>query len=126
MAATIGLVQNDIKKVYAYSTVSQLGYMFLAAASGAFAVGIFHVVTHASSRRCSSSARARVIHASSGEQDLRHMGGLAQEDPDHVLSRCCAPRSRSPAFPFTSGFFSKDAILRRGSPSRTRGCTGSA
>ena len=78
MAATIGLVQNDIKKVYAYSTVSQLGYMFLACGVGAFSIGIFHVVTHAFFKALLFLGAGSVIHALSGEQDLQNMGGLAR------------------------------------------------
>ena len=80
-AATIGLVQNDIKKVFAYSTVSQLGYMFLGAGSGAFSAGIFHVVTHAFFKALLFLGSGSVIHALSGEQDMRKMGGLRHKIP---------------------------------------------
>ncbi|HUS05706.1 MAG TPA: NADH-quinone oxidoreductase subunit L [Bryobacteraceae bacterium] len=110
MAATIGLVQNDIKKVYAYSTVSQLGYMFLALGSGAFASGIFHVVTHAFFKALLFLGAGSVIHALSGEQDLQHMGGLRKHIPYTFVTIFAAALAIS-GFPFTSGFFSKDAIL---------------
>src|SRR5438034_6240798 len=76
-AATIGLVQRDIKKVLAYSTVSQLGYMFLACGVGAFSAGIFHLMTHAFFKALLFLAAGSVIHAMNGEQDMRRMGGLA-------------------------------------------------
>ena len=110
MAATIGLVQNDIKKVYAYSTVSQLGYMFLACGVGAFSVGIFHVVTHAFFKALLFLGAGSVIHALSGEQDLQKMGGLRKETPITFVTLLCAALAIS-GFPFTSGYFSKDAIL---------------
>ena len=125
MAATIGLVQNDIKKVYAYSTVSQLGYMFLACGVGAFSFGIFHVVTHAFFKALLFLGAGSVIHALSGEQDLQNMGGLRKETPVTFVTLMCAALAIS-GFPFTSGYFSKDAILdSRLSPAS--GCsTGSA
>jgi NADH-quinone oxidoreductase subunit L len=110
MAATIGLVQNDIKKVYAYSTVSQLGYMFLACGVGAFSIGIFHVVTHAFFKALLFLGAGSVIHALSGEQDLQNMGGLRKETPITFITLMCAALAIS-GFPFTSGYFSKDAIL---------------
>jgi NADH-quinone oxidoreductase subunit L len=110
MAATIGLVQNDIKKVYAYSTVSQLGYMFLACGAGAFAVGIYHVVTHAFFKALLFLGAGSVIHALSGEQDLQHMGGLRRHTKITFATLFAAALAIS-GFPFTSGFFSKDAIL---------------
>ena len=110
MAATIGLVQNDIKKVYAYSTVSQLGYMFLACGVGAFSIGIFHVVTHAFFKALLFLGAGSVIHACSGEQDLQNMGGLRKETPITFITLMCAALAIS-GFPFTSGYFSKDAIL---------------
>jgi NADH-quinone oxidoreductase subunit L len=110
MAATIGLVQNDIKKVYAYSTVSQLGYMFLACGAGAFAVGIFHVVTHAFFKALLFLGAGSVIHALSGEQDLQHMGGLRKYTKVTFITLLAAALAIS-GFPFTSGFFSKDEIL---------------
>jgi NADH-quinone oxidoreductase subunit L len=110
MAATIGLVQNDIKKVYAYSTVSQLGYMFLACGVGAFAFGIWHVVTHAFFKALLFLGAGSVIHALSGEQDLRNMGGLRSKTPVTFWVLLCAAVAIS-GVPFTSGWFSKDAIL---------------
>ena len=80
-AATIGLAQNDIKKVFAYSTVSQLGYMFLGLGAGAFAAGIFHLVTHAFFKALLFLGAGSVIHALGGEQDLRNMGGLRKKTP---------------------------------------------
>jgi NADH-quinone oxidoreductase subunit L len=109
-AATIGLAQNDIKKVYAYSTVSQLGYMFLAEGSGAFSAGIFHVMTHAFFKALLFLGAGSVIHALSGEQDLRYMGGLRKYTPITFATLVCASLAIS-GFPFTSGYFSKDEIL---------------
>ena len=80
-AATIGLVQTDIKKVLAYSTVSQLGYMFLACGVGAFCAGIFHLMTHAFFKGLLFLAAGSVIHAMGGEQDMRKMGGLRKKIP---------------------------------------------
>ena len=80
-AATIGLAQNDIKKVFAYSTVSQLGYMFVGVGVGAFSAGIFHLMTHAFFKALLFLGAGSVIHALGGEQDLRHMGGLAKKIP---------------------------------------------
>jgi NADH-quinone oxidoreductase subunit L len=110
MAATIGLVQNDIKKVYAYSTVSQLGYMFLACGTGAFAFGIYHLMTHAFFKALLFLGAGSVIHALSGEQDLQNMGGLRHHTKITFLTLLAAALAIS-GFPFTSGFFSKDAIL---------------
>ena len=84
-AATIGLVQTDIKKVLAYSTVSQLGYMFLACGVGAFGAGIFHLMTHAFFKGLLFLAAGSVIHAMGGEQDMCKMGGLRKKIPVHVL-----------------------------------------
>src|SRR5213079_3640341 len=81
MAGTIGLVQNDIKRVLAYSTVSQLGYMFLAMGVGAYASGIFHLYTHAFFKALLFLGAGSVIHAMSGEQDMRKMGGLREKLP---------------------------------------------
>src|SRR6185436_11782935 len=80
-AASIGLVQNDIKRVLAYSTVSQLGYMFLACGVGAFAAGVFHLMTHAFFKALLFLGSGSVIHGCSGEQDMRKMGGLARKMP---------------------------------------------
>jgi NADH-quinone oxidoreductase subunit L len=109
-AATIGLVQNDIKKVFAYSTVSQLGYMFLGVGTGAFAAGIFHLVTHAFFKALLFLGAGSVIHALSGEQDLRLMGGLRKKTPWTFWTLACASVSIA-GVPFTAGFFSKDEIL---------------
>jgi NADH-quinone oxidoreductase subunit L len=109
-AASIGLVQNDIKRVLAYSTVSQLGYMFLACGVGAFAAGIFHLGTHAFFKALLFLGSGSVIHAMSGEQDMRRMGGLRKKLPwTHrtMFIGCLAIAGA----PFLSGFFSKDEIL---------------
>src|ERR1700728_648465 len=109
-AATIGLTQYDIKKVYAYSTVSQLGYMVLGVGVGAFSAGIWHVMTHAFFKALLFLAAGSVIHACHGEQDMRHMGGLRKYAPITMWTLVCASLAIS-GFPFTSGYFSKDAIL---------------
>src|SRR5947209_15415821 len=109
-AATIGLAQNDIKKVFAYSTVSQLGYMFLGLGVGAFSAGIFHLMTHAFFKALLFLGAGSVIHALEGEQDLRQMGGLRKKIPITFWTMCCAWVAISGIPPF-SGFFSKDAIL---------------
>jgi NADH-quinone oxidoreductase subunit L len=110
MAATIGLAQNDIKKVFAYSTVSQLGYMFLGLGSGAYAAGIFHVMTHAFFKALLFLGAGSVIHALHGEQDLRQMGGLRKKIPVTFAVLGCAAVAIAGVPPF-SGFHSKDAIL---------------
>jgi NADH-quinone oxidoreductase subunit L len=110
LAATIGLAQNDIKKVFAYSTVSQLGYMFVGIGSGAFSAGIYHLVTHAFFKALLFLGAGSVIHALSGEQDMRNMGGLRKKIPITFWTMCCAWVAISGVPPF-SGFFSKDAIL---------------
>ena len=110
MAATIGLTQYDIKKVFAYSTVSQLGYMFLGLGVGAYSAGIFHVMTHAFFKALLFLGAGSVIHALSGEQDLRMMGGLRKKIPITFLTLFCAAIAISGVPPF-SGFMSKDAIL---------------
>ena len=84
-AATIGIVQTDIKRVLAYSTISQLGYMFLGCGVAAYSAGIFHLVTHAFFKALLFLAAGSVIHALSGEQDMRAMGGLRKQNPDHLL-----------------------------------------
>jgi NADH-quinone oxidoreductase subunit L len=111
-AATIGLVQNDIKKVLAYSTVSQLGYMFLAAGVGAFTIAIFHVVTHAFFKACLFLGSGSVIHANSGEQDMTRMGGLRKVMPITYWTFLAATLAIA-GFPIFAGFFSKDEILAR-------------
>ena len=110
VAATIGLAQNDIKKVFAYSTVSQLGYMFLGLGCGAFSAGIFHLMTHAFFKALLFLGAGSVIHALSGEQDLRKMGGLRSKIPVTFTVLLCASVAIAGVPPF-SGFFSKDAIL---------------
>jgi NADH-quinone oxidoreductase subunit L len=110
MAGTIGLMQNDIKKVLAYSTISQLGFMFLAAGVAAPAAAMFHLVTHAFFKALLFLGSGSVIHALSGEQDIRRMGGLGKVLPSTsktFLIGCLAIAG----FPLTSGFFSKDEIL---------------
>ncbi len=109
-AATIGLAQNDIKKVFAYSTVSQLGYMFVGVGCGAFSAGIYHLMTHAFFKALLFLGSGSVIHALSGEQDMRNMGGLRSKIPWTFGTMMCAALAIS-GFPFTSGFFSKDSIL---------------
>ncbi|MFZ5803605.1 MAG: NADH-quinone oxidoreductase subunit L [Acidobacteriota bacterium] len=111
-AATIGLAQNDIKKVLAYSTVSQLGYMFLAAGAGAFAAAIFHVFTHAFFKACLFLGSGSVIHALGGEQDMRKMGGLKRHLPTTYWTFLVATLALA-GIPVFSGFFSKDEILGR-------------
>lgn len=109
-AATIGVLQNDIKKVLAYSTVSQLGLMFLALGVGAFTSGVFHVVTHAFFKACLFLGAGSVIHALQGEQDIRQMGGLKKWMPITYWTFLISSLAISGIFPF-SGFFSKDEIL---------------
>ena len=109
-AASIGLVQNDIKRVLAYSTVSQLGYMFLALGVGAFAAGVFHVFTHAFFKALLFLGAGSVIHAMSGEQDMRNMGALAQKIPTTYRTMFIATLAIAGIPPF-AGFFSKDEIL---------------
>lgn len=109
-AATIGLVQNDIKKVLAYSTVSQLGYMFLAMGVGAFSAGIFHVMTHAFFKALLFLGAGSVIHGMHDQQDIRHYGGLKRYMPKTYITFLIAALAIS-GFPGLSGFFSKDEIL---------------
>ena len=119
-AATIGVVQNDIKKVLAYSTVSQLGYMFVGVGVGAFSAGIFHVFTHAFFKACLFLCAGSVIHAmharihdTDASQDMRNMGGIRKFMP-FTFWTYVASTAAIVGFPFTSGFFSKDEILFRG------------
>ena len=112
MAATIGLVQNDIKRVLAYSTVSQLGYMFLAMGVGAYAAGIFHLYTHAFFKALLFLGSGAVIHALAGEQDLRRMGGLKNELPITFWTFLIGAITIS-GVPGFAGFFSKDEILAK-------------
>jgi len=109
-AATIGLAQNDIKKVLAYSTVSQLGYMFLALGVGAYTGAVFHVMTHAFFKALLFLGAGSVIHAMSGEQDIRKMGGLKKYIPITQMTFLIGTLAIS-GFPGFSGFFSKDEIL---------------
>jgi NADH-quinone oxidoreductase subunit L len=112
MAGTIGLVQNDIKRVLAYSTVSQLGYMFLAMGVGAYAAGIFHLYTHAFFKALLFLGSGAVIHALSGEQDLRNMGGLRKALPITYWTFLIGAIAIA-GVPPLAGFFSKDEILFR-------------
>jgi NADH-quinone oxidoreductase subunit L len=109
-AATIGLVQTDIKRVLAYSTVSQLGYMFLACGVGAFSAGIFHLMTHAFFKALLFLAAGSVIHAMGGEQDMRKMGGLSEKIKYTYRTMLIATLAIA-GIPPLAGFFSKDAIL---------------
>jgi NADH-quinone oxidoreductase subunit L len=109
-AAIIALTQNDIKRVLAYSTVSQLGYMFLAVGIGAFGAAIFHLFTHAFFKACLFLGSGSVIHALGGEQDMRKMGGLKAHMPKTYWTYVIATLAIAGA-PFTAGFFSKDLIL---------------
>ncbi|MGA2420573.1 MAG: NADH-quinone oxidoreductase subunit L [Candidatus Acidiferrum sp.] len=109
-AATIGLVQTDIKKVLAYSTVSQLGYMFLGCGVGAFSAGIFHLMTHAFFKALLFLAAGSVIHAMGGEQDMRKMGGLSKKIKWTFATMLTATLAIA-GFPPLAAFFSKDSIL---------------
>jgi NADH-quinone oxidoreductase subunit L len=109
-AAVIAVAQNDIKKVLAYSTVSQLGYMFLACGVGAYVAGMFHVLTHAFFKACLFLGSGAVIHALGGEQDVRRMGGLARRLPVTYRTFLVAALALA-GIPPLAGFFSKDAIL---------------
>ncbi len=109
-AATIGLVQNDIKRVLAYSTISQLGYMFLACGVAAYSAGIFHLVTHSFFKALLFLAAGAVIHGMGGEQDLRKMGGLWKKLPVTFAVTTVGVLAIAGFYPF-AGFYSKDAIL---------------
>jgi NADH-quinone oxidoreductase subunit L len=109
-AATVGIVQNDIKKVLAYSTVSQLGYMFLAMGVGAFSAGIFHVMTHAFFKALLFLGAGAVIHSMHEEQNIQHYGGLKKYMPKTAITFLIAALAIS-GIPPLSGFFSKDEIL---------------
>ena len=109
-AATIGLVQNDIKRIIAYSTCSQLGYMFVAAGLGAYGVAMFHLFTHAFFKALLFLGAGSVIHAAQEEQDIRKMGGISKFIPITHLMMIVGTISIM-GFPFTSGFYSKDAII---------------
>jgi NADH-quinone oxidoreductase subunit L len=110
MAGTIGLVQNDIKRVLAYSTVSQLGYMFLAMGVGAFSAGVFHLYTHAFFKALMFLGSGSVIHAMAGEQDMRKMGGLKKYMPITYWTFVIGAAAIA-GVPGLAGFFSKDEIL---------------
>jgi len=109
-AATIGICQTDIKKVFAYSTVSQLGYMFLGLGVGAYSAGVWHLMTHAFFKALLFLGAGSVIHALSGEQELSQMGGLRKKIPYTFWTLMCAGLAIA-GFPLTSGYFSKEAIL---------------
>jgi len=111
-AAVTGLVQTDIKKILAYSTISQLGYMFLAAGVGAFDAGVFHVFTHAFFKGVLFLGAGSVIHALSGEQDVRRMGGLWKKLPLTFAAMFCGWYAIV-GLPFGAGFWSKDLILEK-------------
>src|SRR3954452_974712 len=111
-AATIGIAQTDIKKVLAYSTVSQLGYMFMACGVGAFSAGVFHLMTHAFFKGLLFLAAGSVIHAVGGEQDMRRMGGLRTKLPWTFWTMTAATLAIA-GIPGLAGFFSKDEILWR-------------
>ncbi len=119
-AATVGLVQTDIKRVLAYSTISQLGYMFLACGAAAYSAAIFHLVTHAFFKGLLFLAAGSVIHALGGEQDMRVMGGLRKTTPITFWTMSAGVFAISGLPPF-SGFFSKDAILYQTFNSPTAG-----
>ncbi len=125
MAGTIGLVQNDIKRVLAYSTVSQLGYMFLAMGVGAYAAGIFHLYTHAFFKALLFLGSGAVIHALAGEQDLRNMGGLKKYLPITYWTFLIGALAIA-GVPLLSGFFSKDEILFRTFTQRSARCCGAS
>jgi NADH-quinone oxidoreductase subunit L len=109
-AATVGLVQNDIKRVIAYSTCSQLGYMFVALGLGAYSVGVFHLFTHAFFKALLFLGAGSVIHAMHHEQDMRNMGGLGKVIPLTALMMVIGTIALT-GFPFTAGYYSKDAII---------------
>jgi NADH-quinone oxidoreductase subunit L len=109
-AATIAIVQTDIKKVLAYSTISQLGFMFVALGVGAYGVAVFHLYTHAFFKACLFLGAGSVIHAMSGEQDIRRMGGLAKKIPITFVTFAVATAAIA-GIPPLAGFFSKDEIL---------------
>jgi NADH-quinone oxidoreductase subunit L len=109
-AASIGLVQTDIKKILAYSTISQLGFMFLGCGVGAFAAGIFHLMTHAFFKALLFLGAGSVIHALGGEQDIRKMGALKNKIPTTWWTMMAGTLAITGFFPF-AGFFSKDEIL---------------
>jgi NADH-quinone oxidoreductase subunit L len=109
-AATVGLVQNDIKRIVAYSTCSQLGYMFVAMGVGAYSVGMFHLFTHAFFKALLFLGSGSVIMAMHHEQDIRHMGGLRRKIPLTYAAMLIGTLALT-GFPLTAGYFSKDAII---------------
>jgi NADH-quinone oxidoreductase subunit L len=109
-AATVGLVQNDIKRIIAYSTCSQLGYMFVAMGAGAYSVGMFHLFTHAFFKALLFLGSGSVIYAMHHEQDIRNMGGLWRKIPFTFFVMCIGTLALT-GFPFFAGYFSKDAII---------------
>lgn len=109
-AATVGLVQNDIKRVIAYSTCSQLGYMFVAEGVGAYSLGVFHLFTHAFFKALLFLGAGSVIHAMHHEQDMRHMGGLRKDIPFTFAMMTIGTLALT-GFPYTAGYFSKDGII---------------
>jgi NADH-quinone oxidoreductase subunit L len=109
-AATIGLVQNDIKRIIAYSTCSQLGYMFVAMGAGAYSVGMFHLFTHAFFKALLFLGSGSVIYAMHHEQDIRNMGGLKDKIPFTYITMVIGTLALT-GFPLTAGYFSKDAII---------------
>ena len=109
-AATVGLVQNDIKRVIAYSTCSQLGYMFVALGVGAYGIGVFHLFTHAFFKALLFLGAGSVIHALHHEQDLRNMGGLRRHIPFTAIMMGIGTIALT-GFPFTAGYYSKDAVI---------------
>lgn len=109
-AATVGLVQNDIKRIVAYSTCSQLGYMFVAMGAGAYSVGMFHLFTHAFFKALLFLGSGSVIYAMHHEQDIRNMGGLWRKIPYTFFVMCIGTMALT-GFPFLAGYFSKDAII---------------
>jgi NADH-quinone oxidoreductase subunit L len=121
-AATIAIVQTDIKKVLAYSTLSQLGFMFVALGVGAYGVAVFHLYTHAFFKACLFLGAGSVIHAMSGEQDIRRMGGLARKIPVTFVTFAVATAAIA-GIPPLAGFFSKDEILWFSFASATGGST---
>ena len=109
-AATVALVQNDIKKIVAYSTCSQLGYMFFAAGVGAYHVAIFHLFTHAFFKALLFLGSGCVIHSFNKEQDIRSMGGVWKKIP-YTYGLMIIGTLALTGFPFLSGYYSKDAII---------------
>ena len=109
-AATVGLVQNDIKRVIAYSTCSQLGYMFVGLGVGAYGAGVFHLFTHAFFKALLFLGAGSVIHAMHHEQDIRHMGALRRYIPFTTAMMAVGTLALT-GFPFTAGYYSKDAII---------------